>query len=192
MIINRGFSLKYCKKCCTEKSKSLFCVDKSKHDGLSYACKECISKYKATYDDKLREKLGKQKRVKKSSSESKAIRVIRKREYRHSRIDDYRAFVRAYKRNNSAKIQALNAKRRADLVSATPVWANLFFIEEAYRLCKLRSEITGVKHHVDHIVPLKSDLVCGLHVENNLQVIPAVINLKKSNRFDGDVLGTPN
>lgn len=42
---------------------------------------------------------------------------------------------------------------------------------------------TGVLHHVDHIVPLISPLVCGLHVGNNLRVIPAVENMRKSNKL---------
>lgn len=73
------------------------------------------------------------------------------------------------------------ATRRAAEFNATPAWANLFFIGEAYHLAKLREKATGFKWHVDHIVPLNSPLVCGLHVEHNLQVIPARTNLSKSN-----------
>jgi hypothetical protein len=65
---------------------------------------------------------------------------------------------------------------------ATPAWANHFFIEEAYDLAQRRTKSTGIKWHVDHIVPLRSKRVCGLHVENNLQVIPARTNLEKGNR----------
>lgn len=87
----------------------------------------------------------------------------------------------AYDKANPESRIARRAKRRAKEFCATPSWANQFFIKEAYHLAKLRKDATGFKWHVDHIVPLNSKLVCGLHVEHNLQVIPATENIRKSN-----------
>lgn len=84
-----------------------------------------------------------------------------------------------WQRQNPEKASVYFAKYRASRINATPLWANAFFISEAYHIARLRSEMTGVKWH---IVPLQSKSVCGLHTENNLQVITASSNCSKGNR----------
>jgi len=79
------------------------------------------------------------------------------------------------------------ANYRAQKLKSTPVWANKFFIREAYALAVLRTKIVGSRFVVDHIVPLNSNLVCGLHCERNLRVIPERENLLKSNRHWPDM-----
>lgn len=80
--------------------------------------------------------------------------------------------------------------RRAAEKQATPIWADmdamLAFYTEAVRL----THQTGIPHEVDHIYPLKSDIMCGLHCHTNLQVVPKIYNRKKKNRLhmhDGEV-----
>lgn len=90
-----------------------------------------------------------------------------------------------YRLTNKSYYYAKTMERIARKRMAIPKWANQFFMEEAYDLAARRSKLkTGgiSKWHVDHIVPLQSPLVCGLHVHNNLQVIPGKENLAKGNR----------
>lgn len=94
---------------------------------------------------------------------------------------------REWRQRNKATVNFWDANRRAAEKQATPSWANSFFIAEAYDLAKLREKVCGGKWHVDHIVPLQSKKVCGLHVEHNLQVIPGGENLRKSNRLWPDM-----
>lgn len=56
-----------------------------------------------------------------------------------------------------------------------------FVYLEAHQLRKTRETIFNFKWHVDHIIPLKGKVVCGLHVWNNFAVIPMVENLRKGN-----------
>ena len=93
----------------------------------------------------------------------------------------------AWRLKNPDASMAVLAKRRAAQKKATPAWANNFFIQEAYRLAVLRTKMFGFKWDVDHIVPLQSKLVCGLHTHTNLQVIPRVDNVRKSNRHWPDM-----
>lgn len=53
-----------------------------------------------------------------------------------------------------------------------------------YAECVLTSARTGVTHHVDHIVPLQGVYVSGLHVVENLRIIPSRDNVVKKNRFE--------
>lgn len=98
-------------------------------------------------------------------------------------VEKHRAEKAAEVKRNSQRHAAYQAKRRAGKLRATPVWANQFYISEAYHLAKLRTEMTGFEWHVDHLVPLKSKYVCGLHVEYNLSVIPGSENIAKGNRY---------
>lgn len=68
------------------------------------------------------------------------------------------------------------AQKRAKKLKATPVWADLEKIKLIYK-----NRPAG--HHVDHIVPLNSPVVCGLHWEGNLQYLPARENLSKRNKL---------
>lgn len=106
---------------------------------------------------------------------------------REANPEKFRERSRLYLLRFPEKHAARQAARRCKKVEATPAWANTFFIEEIYDLAKRRTKLTGVEWHVDHIVPLKSRLVCGLHVESNLQVIPSVLNISKSNRMWPDM-----
>jgi len=88
-----------------------------------------------------------------------------------------------WKQNNKNKIAFYNANRRASEKNATPLWADLNQIQEFYDTANGLSMLTGIWYHVDHIIPLTSKKVCGLHTQGNLQVIPAKENLSKHNKI---------
>lgn len=84
----------------------------------------------------------------------------------------YRSKTPAYK----AKTTRNKEKRYALIKAATPAWADLSAIRLFYQ-----NRPAG--HNVDHIIPLAGTDVCGLHVLENLQYLPAAANKSKSNKF---------
>lgn len=105
------------------------------------------------------------------------------------RKEDPEKFSNRYKKyyqKNKPSIFANEAKRRATLLSSKEIsWSELdqFVNTEAFSLCILREHTTGFKWQVDHMIPLKAKVVCGLHVWNNFQCIPKIVNLTKKNRL---------
>jgi len=93
-----------------------------------------------------------------------------------------RACKRRWDKANPAKLRAKQARRRARIKQATPPWAEHAAINQIFdEACRLERE-TGIPYHVDHIYPLYSPYLCGLHIAENLQAIPKSENLKKSNK----------
>lgn len=92
-----------------------------------------------------------------------------------------------WRKRNPHMVVAAVQRRNASKLKATPAWAS----EEAIRLIYLeaqrRTAETGIKWQVDHIVPLRSDFVCGLHCEVNLRVITAEENNLKRNAWWPDM-----
>jgi hypothetical protein len=66
-------------------------------------------------------------------------------------------------------------------ILATVPWADFAEIRKVYQEADRRTRETGVKHTVDHVIPLNHPRVCGLHVHSNMQVIPAAPNFSKGN-----------
>jgi hypothetical protein len=81
-------------------------------------------------------------------------------------------------------VNAAGGARRARKQRAIPLWANRKAIRAFYEKAASRSKATGQRWHVDHVIPLAGANVCGLHVENNLCVVTAEQNLRKSNKYN--------
>lgn len=73
---------------------------------------------------------------------------------------------------------------RAKTLRRMPSWVDKKAMQGFYAEARRLTRATGVAHHVDHIIPLQGELVSGLHVPENLQVLPGSENSKKRNHFE--------
>lgn len=142
--------------------------------------KNYCEKYRLENSDKLKE-------LSKRYREKNKQRISEDQARRYEAAKDVRkTYIKNYRIENPHKRAAWNAAYRAAKIQRTPKWLtddDKFLIQEIYHLSNIRSKLTGVPWEVDHILPLKGRRVSGLHVPENLQVIPQPNNNKKRNKF---------
>jgi hypothetical protein len=131
------------------------------------------------------------------ASDKKEILAEKGRIYRETHKDYVAAWLKAYREANPEKVAAQRrrwalanpgkaaaktAKYRATKCEATPLWFEKKAVEAIYVEAVVRSQTEGTLYHVDHIVPMQSKLVCGLHCLDNLQILIGKDNQSKGNR----------
>lgn len=122
---------------------------------------------------------------------------LRCKEARRANSDDWKrrnpervALRRAeHQRANRSKLNAQESLRRATRLAATPAWADKAAIAAFFVRAKELAISIGTRVEVDHIVPLRHPLVCGLHCEANLQLLAESENRRKSNKVWPDMPG---
>lgn len=100
--------------------------------------------------------------------------------------EDKRRYQEKWAAENTVYTRALTKARRRKHRLATPRWltaAQKVAIRGLYQIAIKMSRTTGIPYVVDHIIPLRHDEVCGLHVPWNLRVITREENLLKSNKM---------
>lgn len=196
-------NVKYCSGCKLTKNTVEFNKCKSKKDGLDSTCKACRKVYHSKYYERNKEKIiertGKyySENVKRYSAWSKEWAAnnperarARYLKYRHGNLEKCRENDESYRLRNMGKDAAKTAKRRATKFERTPKWLTtdqLSTIDAIYEQCVEINKLTGIVHHVDHIVPLNGKNVSGLHVPWNLRIVTAKVNLSKSNKFSAEL-----
>ena len=171
---------KTCSKCKEVKGAEGFSRNKNKKDGLARECKSCVNVYAAAYRDANRAELAAWRATFRASPEGKAKRAA------YAATPAAKASYAKYAKANPDKRRAKVAKRRAAKLDRTPDWLTndeLDYMKSIYAIAVEAQKIEGEEKHVDHLVPLRGEDVSGLHVPWNLVLLPAIDNLKKSNKF---------
>jgi hypothetical protein len=157
---------KKCTKCQEEKNISLFNKNKNTKDGLNYWCTPCKLQYQ-----------------KENRTKEKANRNAKA--WRQNNPDKVKETLKKYRESARGKVIRCSLQNQRKLLQKqrVPAWSNKEEITMWYEVAEVLSR-SGVKFHVDHVVPLQGKNVCGLHVSENMQVLPAHLNISKNNQWD--------
>jgi 5-methylcytosine-specific restriction endonuclease McrA len=150
------------------------------------SCLECIKEDWAVDNERRKEK-----------PKTEAAKAAAKRYYQKNRqaviaraaarpVEEKRRLQAEYKGRNVDVVRADTSVRKRRHREATPKWltpAERLQMRDLYVQARKMTELTRERYVVDHIVPLRGEEVCGLHVPWNLRVITQEENLKKSNKL---------
>jgi len=115
--------------------------------------------------------------------------------YRQNNPDKVRLTNHKSNKNRKPQRAAAQMAREVAKRNATPNWLtkeDLEKIKIIYSVAHKTTQLAGFKCHVDHIVPIRGKLVCGLHVPWNLRIVSQSYNSKKKNNLDKGVLFEPS
>ena len=159
-----------CAECKLDLPFESFSKHSKKKDGIQTSCKICVSLYFKKYRKANPEKI---KAWDKANQEKRRI--------------SKNTSKKAWRKANPEKHNSTSAKYRAAKLNASPSWLTREHLIEIRDFYALAIELAWLNEgeilHVDHIVPLQGKDVCGLHVPWNLQILPAKVNSRKSNKI---------
>lgn len=184
---------KRCTKCGETKPLEMFSPHAKTKDRKRSWCKPCCSKAYSQYA-----KSDDGGAVINQWNSSNADRKRQHfRDHYHRNVESHRERAAQYRSENPEKVKVSQATSKARNITsvyarnrartdqqrlATPKWADVEKIATIYKVSAVLRN-AGRAVCVDHIIPLISDVVCGLHVHNNLQVISTSENVRKGNRY---------
>lgn len=183
--------MRTCSKCNQEKDDGDYYVNKARSQVYAH-CKDCHYAlgvaWRAANETRAREIAKEQKRRQYADTAGRVAILATNARWAARNPDIKRKHALAAGRKWSSKnkdlINAKTIRRVASKLQATPPWSEVEKIRVVYAKALMFSA------QVDHIVPLRSPLVCGLHVWSNLQLLPKGVNQRKSNQHWPDMPGT--
>jgi len=177
---------KTCTKCGETKPITKFYKHRRYRDGLRSECKNCTSNVNRVWRESNKDV---KRAINKNWYEgNKERRAATEKAWREANKERRAAVKKAWREKNPKKTRLYYKLWNRRVRRATPKWLTEEHKQKilaTYNQARDCTMTTGELYHTDHIVPLKGENVCGLHVPWNLQVLPQDVNDSKGNKFDG-------
>jgi hypothetical protein len=111
---------------------------------------------------------------------------VKKKEIYKRRYEKDPDFFKKYYRKNIDRYREHSARRRLleKKASINLTEDHIKQMQNIYWLARDLTVINGEPYEVDHIIPIKGEDVCGLHVPWNLQILPKDLNRSKGNKYN--------
>lgn len=173
-----------CTKCKQTLPFEAFSKNSQKKRGYQYFCKHCSTSNNKEW--KLNNPEMVKQAHKRDYDKNREERIATAIKCWANRDPEDRAAYRRYRRSTNPNIRTQERQSYFERSKRSPKWLSSLHRKEIEDTYLLRDEVkllTGDDYHVDHIIPLRGKNVCGLHVPWNLQVLPADINMSKSNHY---------
>ncbi|AUR99449.1 hypothetical protein NVP1265O_70, partial [Vibrio phage 1.265.O._10N.286.52.F6] len=148
-------------------------------------CREC-SKVSGRVSDKKRRSNASRKDYMKEylSKYTQPMKNEKGRDWYRRNAESERARSKVKRENNAGYYQMKCAERRVRIKQQTPVWL------DKEKVAKIYEAANRMNLEVDHVVPINSKLVCGLHTWDNLQLLNREENARKLNISWPDMCNT--
>jgi|DEB19_MinimDraft_3_1074340.scaffolds.fasta_scaffold34139_2 5-methylcytosine-specific restriction endonuclease McrA len=162
---------------CRDRGKEVW-IDRTKFEQRHAATSERGKKWQRDNPEKTLARAARyRKRHPERSNESA-------RRWRANHPEKARETVRRWASKNPSAIAVKEQNRRARQKRATPADGREVILRQTFEIADRVTKCTGIKHVVDHIVPL----VCGgSHCHRNVQVLPFTLNNRKGGRINYDL-----
>lgn len=182
-----------CKQCVKQyyqdNKKEIYEQHKIYYQNNKDKLKEDQKKYRLKHKGRIREyykeyRIKNKERLKEYGITNKERTKECGKQYRIKNKEKIAEYSRKYIKEHPAENTYRTRKRQMAKLQATPSYADQKAIKRIYRTAHILSEMLKREFHVDHIIPLTHTLVCGLHHQDNLQIISAERNRIKHNKFE--------
>lgn len=170
-----------CRTCQADKPADRFYRNKTYTSGYNSQCKACQKAYyqERNKDPEVLARHNARSKAWVAKNKDKALESNAK--YRANNRESLLEYSREWAKANRDKKNANFARYRARKLQATP--KNDPAIDYVYYSAELIKEVYGGRPDVDHIIPLKNELVSGLHVAHNLQLLNPSANYSKGAKW---------